>query len=352
MIIENPIYQNDLQRVVDSIQWESFAGNSFLVIGASGMIGSFMIDVIMKVNNQFNLGISVIAMGRNKERLEKRFSLYLEKPEFMLYVGDITEPLSDKLQADYLIHGASNTHPKAYATDPIGTIMTNLMGTEVVLKHAVKINANRVLFLSTVEVYGQNYGDKDYFDEDYCGYINCNTLRAGYPEGKRVSESLCQAFLSKYGVSVVIPRLSRVFGPTMLLGDTKASSQFIINAARGEDIVLKSDGEQFFSYIYVGDAVAALFYLLKNGVNGEAYNIAGGLEYDFHLRELAEDLATIGASELVFELPDEVERTGFSKVDKALMSIDKITDLGWSTLFTKDEALNHTVEILRGELSN
>ena len=68
MIIENPIYQNDLQRVVDSIQWESFAGNSFLVIGASGMIGSFMIDVIMKVNNQFNLGISVIAMGRNKER--------------------------------------------------------------------------------------------------------------------------------------------------------------------------------------------------------------------------------------------------------------------------------------------
>lgn len=351
-LIDNPIYQSDLIKVInytdDLIKLD---GKSILMIGASGMIGSFLIDTLMKANDQLGIKIKVYAMGRNQQKLEKRFSSYLSLDTFEIVEGDVTKPLPQEIQADYLIHGASNTHPKAYATDPIGTIMTNLAGTEQVLKHAVATQASRVLFLSTVEIYGENRGDVEKFTEDYCGYIDCNTLRAGYPEGKRVSESLCQAYISKYDLDIVIPRLCRTFGPTMLLSDTKASSQFILNAAREEDIVLKSEGNQYFSYIYVGDAVSAILHLLLKGNKGEAYNVSSE-PFDLRLKELAQQLADISGKKVIFELPDEIEQKGFSKASTALLENKKIKETGWQPIFPLNESLVHTVELVKGEKYN
>ena len=73
---------------------------------------------------------------------------------------------------------------------------------------------------------------------------------------------------------MVIPRFTRTYGPTMLMSDTKAVSQFIIKAAKGENIILKSEGNQYYSYTYVADAAAGLFTVMLCGQCGEAYNIA------------------------------------------------------------------------------
>jgi nucleoside-diphosphate-sugar epimerase len=262
--------------------------------------------------------------------------------------ADVTQPISLDDKVDYIFHGASNTHPRAYATDPIGTIMTNLMGTQQVLDFAVNTNPKRIAFLSSVEIYGENRGDVDKFTEDYCGYIDCNTLRAGYPEGKRASESLCQAYIAKHDLDIVIPRICRTFGPTMLLNDSKASSQFILNAVNNEDIVLKSEGNQFFSYAYVGDVVYSLLYLLVNGKNGEAYNIAVP-EFDLHLKDLAQELASLNQKKVIFDLPDEEERKGFSKASQAILASKKISTLGWNSIFELEEALKNTIEIIRNE---
>ncbi|EMS74366.1 dTDP-glucose 4,6-dehydratase [Enterococcus durans IPLA 655] len=347
---ENPIYRNDLMKVIKHTKdLRSLDGKSLLMIGASGMIGSFLVDVLMVANEYLETNIKVYAMGRNRNKLEKRFQSYVNNRNFEIIEGDVTQPFPSSITADYIIHGASNTHPKAYATDPIGTIMTNLAGTEQVLKHAVATKASRVLFLSTVEIYGENRGDVEKFTEDYCGYIDCNTLRAGYPEGKRVSESLCQAYIAKHHLDIVIPRLCRTFGPTMLLSDSKASSQFILNTVHGEDIVLKSEGNQYFSYIYVGDAVSAILHLLLHGESGEAYNIADE-NFDLHLKDLAKKLADIGNKEVRFELPDEIESKGFSKANTAILDNQKITNSGWQPLFLLDESLTHTVQLVKDEI--
>ena len=126
------------------------------------------------------------------------------------------------------------------------------------LEFAVKHSAQRFAFASSNEIYGENRGNTELFAENYCGYIDSNTLRAGYPESKRCGEALCQAYKKQKGLNVVIPRFTRSYGPTMLMSDTKAISQFIRRSIAGKDIVLKSEGNQFYSYTYVADAVSGL----------------------------------------------------------------------------------------------
>lgn len=347
MLTQNAFYQTDLENVLNSNQnWNAIDEHSFLVIGASGMVGSFLIDVLMKRNTLYNSNINIFAMGRNKDHLVERFGEYLSSPMFHLVVGDVTKPLPENIETDYVVHAASNTHPRAYATDPIGTIMTNLMGTQNVLEHVVNHPTTRVMFLSSVEVYGENRGDVDKFDELYSGYLNPNTLRAGYPESKRVSEALCQAYIAKYGLDVVIPRLCRIFGPTMRLNDSKASSQFILNAVHHQDIVLKSDGHQNYSYAYVADVVSALLFLMTEAVTGEAYNVAVPA-LDITLKQLAQTLAKISGKSVIIELPDSVETAGFSKATKALLDASKLNALGWQPQYDIETALRHTVRILQ-----
>lgn len=349
MLLENEIYCSELDRINHAKNdWNKIDNHSFLIIGATGMIGSYMIDVLMRRNEELNANIHVFAMGRSLERLKSRFSMYLNSNFFHMIEADVTQPISLDDKVDYIFHGASNTHPRAYATDPIGTIMTNLMGTQQVLDFAVNTNPKRIAFLSTVEIYGENRGDVEKFTEEYCGYIDCNTLRAGYPEGKRASESLCQAYIAKHDLDIVIPRICRTFGPTMLLNDSKASSQFILNAVNYEDIVLKSEGNQYFSYAYVGDIVYSLLYLMVNGENGEAYNIAVP-EFDLHLKDLAQKLASINQKEVIFDFPDEEERKGFSKASQAILASEKISTLGWNSIFELEEVLKNTIEIIRNE---
>lgn len=352
LLTDNNLYLSELDRInTAKNNWEKIDGHSFLIIGATGMIGSYMIDVLMQRNNTMNSNIKIFAMSRSIEKMKKRFSSYLSSPLFDLVQGDIQEPISLGEKIDYILHGASNTHPRAYSTDPIGTIMTNLKGTENVLNYAVKNVGTRVMFLSTVEIYGENRGDIEKFDENYCGYIDCNTLRAGYPEGKRVSESLCQAYIEKYNVDVVIPRLCRTFGPTMLLNDSKASSQFIMDGVREENIVLKSEGDQYFSYAYVGDVVYAILFLLSNGEIGEAYNIAIE-EFDLHLKELAKIIASQSKTQIIFDLPDAEEQKGYSKASMAILDSNKLKELGWYNLFSLNESIDHTLRIIRNKISD
>ncbi|MBR4329596.1 MAG: NAD-dependent epimerase/dehydratase family protein, partial [Candidatus Riflebacteria bacterium] len=268
-IINNPIYIDDLKKIADfDLPWEKLENKTLLIIGATGMIGSCLIDCLMYRYQNLDSNITIIALSRNENRAKLRFSKYWNSPNFKYISHDCLERLPAFIgKIDYAIHAASNTHPVAYSTDPIGTITTNIFGSYNLLEY-LKNQKCRILFVSSVEIYGENNTNKISLSENECGFIDCNTMRAGYPESKRVSESLCQAYISKYQMNIVIARLCRVFGPTMLESDSKALSQFIRKAVKGEDIVLKSEGKQFYSYIYVFDAVLALFIILLKGLTG------------------------------------------------------------------------------------
>ncbi len=333
MWIEVPAYLEDVRSTANlKMAWEKLENCTLLLSGASGLIGSFLVDVIMYRNRNMGMQCRIIALGRNEEQAKQRFFAYWNREDFKFISCDINQELQLQEHCDYVIHAASNTHPIAYATDPIGTVLSSVLGTNNLLDYAARHNTRRFVFLSSVEIYGQNRGDTEKFEEDYCGTIDCNTLRAGYPEGKRAGESLCQAYRVQRGLDFVIARLARTYGPGMRKDDSKAVAQFIKCGIAHKDIVLKSKGYQKYSYTYVADAVAGVLYVMLHGACAGAYNIVGD-DADITLRELAELIAQKCGTRVAYEVPSELEAAGYSVAEKAMLDGSKIRRLGFKARF-------------------
>ncbi len=343
-LLSIPTYQEDLNYVSSlPLPWDTFKNRSIMISGATGMFGRFLIDTIMKKD----IGCTIYALGRNEAKAKDKFASYWDSPYFHFVQADINQPLElDVQHIDYIFHAASNTHPVAYATDPIGTITANVLGTYNLLEFASSHACQRFVLASSNEIYGENRGDVEMFTEAYCGYIDSNTLRAGYPESKRCAEALCQAYRKQKDLDVVIARFTRSYGPSLLKTDTKALSQFIRNGLKKEDIVLKSAGTQYYSYTYVADAISGLLTILLCGESGEAYNIAD-VKSDIMLKDLAAIIAKLAGTQVVFELPDEVESAGFSKATKARLDSTKLQKLGWKAHYSIEEGMERTLEVLR-----
>ena len=347
----NDLYKHDIndavQFLIEKIDDASMPRN-VLITGATGLIGRFLIDTIFHIAHKRSLNINIGILTRSRSRAEKVFSEHLMDDRFHLFEGDLSV---DRLEScvcmekiDLIIHLASHTHPLQYSQEPIATIICNINGTNNVLSLAKRYGA-QVIFTSSVEIYGQNRGDVDLFNEDYLGILDCNSLRAGYPESKRCAEALCQAYIAQHNLDVRIVRLPRVYGPTMQVDDSKAHAQFLKKGLIKEDIVLKSDGNQLYSYLYVADVATAILYLYKFGVSGEVYNVADDRS-NIRLKDLAKIIASLCGVGVTFELPSEVEKKGYSKATKALLDSKKINQIGWKAKYSIFEGLQHTLNIM------
>jgi len=323
----------EYQKINELLNYD-LSGKSFLITGANGLIGSYLVDYLDFV------GANVYAMSRSIEKLKKRFQ---NKTNVKLIEQDLNEPINIDIAFDYVIHTASNSHPLAFSKDPVGTMKTNLFGTINLLEH-IKNRGGKFLYLSSGEVYGNNI-DHDFTEEDL-GIVDTKIARSCYPESKRAAETLCVSYNAQYGVDVNVTRLCYVYGPTITDDNSRADAQFLRNALDNKDIIMKSKGEQKRTYCYVADAVSALLYILLNGENAQVYNIANPNSI-VSVAQYAKTLADIAKVNLKFELPDEVEAKGYSKQADSILSAQKLINLGWEPLYNIEQGLNNTIKIKR-----
>ena len=324
---------------------ETFADNlrnkNILITGASGLICSSFIDLLMRYNEQ-GTHISIYAMSRIEKYAHKRFEAYWGNPLFSFICHNVIEPFSLDIPFDYMVHGASNASPKRYATDPVGTMKSNLGGGSNLLELAKEKKA-RLLYISSGEVYGE--GDGSDFTEDYSGYVDCLNPRACYPSSKRASETLCVSYKEQYGVDVVIARPCHIYGSD-IERDDRAFAQFLRKAKAGEDILLKSDGSQVRSYCHVDDCASALLYILLRGINGKAYNIANR-DSVLSIKELAELIAQTVGVKIMYDIPSNSESKGYSKVQRAVLDSSLLESLGWRPQISLKEGLRRVLGIYK-----
>lgn len=313
-----------------NIDFGKLKNRKLLISGGTGFLGNFLIDVFRYRNLMFGDNINAVILSRRGGN---------DSDNFKFVAQDVTQSFDLPGEFDYVLHLASNTHPKQYKEDPVGTITANVYGCDNLLKIARK-NGAKFLLASSVEIYG-NGADKP-IAESYCGYIDCNTVRAGYNEAKRVCESLSRSYKEQYGVYTVTARFARVFGADGK-ADSKAIAQFMNKALCGEDIVLNSYGKQRFSYCYVADAVSGMLKILTDGAAGEAYNVSGDDDGDT-LGGYAKFIAGLGGVNTVFDIKSD---PGASKADYAVVNCDKLKDLGWMPIYEIKPAMERTFNILK-----
>lgn len=331
-------YKDDILSVATlNLPWEKLSGSNILITGATGLIGSCLVEVLMSRPDK---DYHVYASGRNEERARKRFKEFAENPAFHFFKYDVLEQLEGNIKFQYIIHAASNASPNFFAAKPVEVIKSNIIGVSNLMDYGLKHELKRFLFVSSGEVYGE--GDGRVFTEEYSGYVNPISPRSCYPSSKRATETLCIAYGHQYGIDVRIARPCHVYGPNFTESDNRVYAQFIRNILAGEDIVMKSTGAQYRSWCYVVDCVSALLYILLRGENGQAYNIADDTS-KISIKELAEMIAEIGGRKVVIELPTEVEKSGYNVVKRSIYDISKLKSLGWGNSSNMKNKMEDTI---------
>lgn len=338
-------YLDDIKEISNvSLPWEKLDGANILITGATGLIGSTMVEALME--NPW-LNCCVYASGRSVKRVCERFRNYIDKESFHLVEYDVLFPLLSDVQFDYIIHAASNASPNAFLKSPVEIIKSNIYGVSNLIEYGLKHGMKRFLYISSGEVYGE--GDGRIITEDYSGFVDCMNPRSCYPSSKRTSETLCASYASEFGADVVIARPCHIYGPNFTDADNRVYAQFIRNVIAGDDIILKSSGEQLRSWCYVVDCVAALLFILLKGNSGEVYNVADKSSV-LTIRDLAEILARIGNTKVVFEIPSDVEKKVFNPIFKSVFSTAKLENLGWRVSGNMFEKMTRTIDYLKRTL--
>ena len=339
--------QNDINRI-----WETYLKNSeistatFLVTGATGVIGSMICRTLSYLGNKHKLNIKIIALVRNVAKAQKMLADVIAYNNITIIEGDITNPICNIEETiDYIIHTACPTASSVFLDKPVETILSIVQGTSNVMDIARRCNCKSVVYLSSMEAYGQILHENLLKPEEV-GYVNPLSLRSCYPEGKRMAENLCISYFSEYQVPVKIIRLAQVFGPGVSKNDNRVYMQFMNAVKNNENIVMFTEGGSRRMCLDTMDAVSAVLVVLFKGNNGQVYN-AGNKENYVSVREMAELVIREFGCENSKLIIDKSRDVGQYPPDNMLrLDVSLLERLGWSPKYSLKNMYSRMMETI------
>lgn len=310
---------------VDYIPWDQLRNKRILITGATGLIGTNLINALLYANKVCGLNVTILALVRDMERAQEKI-LSAKTDSLCFVVGSVEKlPVIDG-HINYIIHGASQTISKEFVDHAVETIQTAVLGTMNLLELAKEKKVEGFVYLSSMEMYG--YPEKGHVVwENEAGAMSPLDLRNSYPISKQMCESLCCAYVGEYGVPAKIARLTQTFGPGVNYNDTRIFAYFARCMVEKKNIVLKTRGETERCYLYTADAVTAILSILLKGSNGEAYNCANEETY-CSISEMAEMVAKEAGIAVEYQIEDE-EKNGFPQTLYMHLDTRKLKSLGW-----------------------
>jgi UDP-glucose 4-epimerase len=250
-------------------------------------------------------------------------------------------------QAEIVIHLAAAVGVKLIVENPVHTILTNIMGTEAVLKTANRYGC-KVLIASTSEVYGKS--DRIPFREDDDRVMGSTThSRWAYATSKAVDEFLGLAYHRQFGLPVVIMRFFNTVGPRQTGRYGMVVPRFVRQALRNEQITVYGNGDQSRCFADVADVVEATVKLAEHPkAIGQVFNV--GSTEEVTIKELAGRVGklTNSESEIVFIPYEEAYAPGFEDMYRRVPSIEKVSNLiGYTPQYSLDDTLQRVISYER-----
>lgn len=302
----------------------SLANSSFLITGATGLIGSTLVGCLSALNVNISITCPVRSLRKAHELFGKEYKnvTFVECDSIEGYL----EGLSPHNQYQYIVHCASPTDGKYMTEHPVETFEFSVNTTKSLLVYAKNNPIKGLVYVSSLEYYGQNHNN-NFITEDFQGYINSTSSRSSYPMGKRAAEFLCYIYATEYNIPAKVARLTQTFGAGVSKTDNRVFAQFARSVINGNDIVLHTTGESSKPYCYTTDCISAILYVLVKGEKGEAYNVANPDTF-ISIREMAEFLRDEFAPTInvVVDIHPEY---GYAPVTCLNLSTKKLESLGW-----------------------
>lgn len=288
------------------IKFKKLKNKTFLITGATGLIGFNLINALVFISRKYDLNIGIYCVVRNYEKAKHLFSAEVMTYEGIVFFDvDIDTAIGlVHTQINYIIHLASPTSSKTFVEIPVEIIDFAYSTTKKLLEVA-RDQKSKFIYFSSMEVYGTPSDDRK-ISEDYTDNAPLTmSARSSYCEAKRLCETLCKAYYEEYNVPIFVLRLTQTFGPGVNIEkDNRIFAQFAKSTVNKTDILLKTKGETKRSYLYTMDAVSALLTIMLHGKSGEAYNIANEATYCsiFEMANLVCDKIAKGSIKIKFEM--------------------------------------------------
>ena len=337
----NSIQIQDIREFASSfLLADELQDSSFLITGATGLIGSTLIRCLLALNRD----IRIIAPVRNGQKAYTMFEVEKDKLE-IIECDILTFDYCSLDNVDYIVHCAAPTSSKFFVERPVETFDTIIKGTSVLLEYSRIHPVKGFAYLSSLEVYGSISNDNQPITEDIQGYWDPMSVRSSYPVAKRAAENLCCLYAHQYGLPVTVARLTQTTGAGIAKDDNRVIALFSRLAAEGHDIILHSTGEAARPYCYTTDAVSGILYILLRGVKGEAYNVANEDTY-ISARDMADYLKKNFAPQINVRI-ELNENMGYAPVTKLRLSSHKLMALGWQPRYGLNEMFERLINYLK-----
>ena len=310
---------------------------NIIVTGGAGFIGgNFMHYMVNKYKDDNIICIDVLTYAGNMETLAP----ISDKKNFKFYKADITDrkkiyEIFETEKPDYCINFAAESHVDRSVDNPEIFLKTNILGTEVLMDACRKYGIKRYHQVSTDEVYGDLPLDRPdlQFDETYPIKTS-----SPYSASKASADLLTMAYHRTFGLNVTISRCSNNYGPYHF--PEKLIPLMIVRALKNEKLPVYGKGLNVRDWLYVEDHCRAIDMIVRNGKNGEVYNI-GGHEEKANIDIVKLILKKLGKDESLIEFVQD--RPGHDL--RYAMNPSKIEkELYWKPSVTFEEGIDKTIE--------